>query len=251
MFGVAHETANNSANALAHVKYFQHNNVQASYHQLVDSERIVEIIPDDEIAFHVRRDLDRQTLNLGKANDRAVAISLCRTGSFSEGYDRFVWAWARVCVQNKWNPSERITAHRFEDPQRRSDPHSWLEPNGVSWQRFIEDVSFYISSWNSKMSGETFKSTYVSEATSLPKSIYRDTHPYPTSFGVKKVQEALVSLHFYPDRLARDRGIDGIYGPKTADAIRRFQQVYLPNEVDGIYGQNTRTKLINQLSLIT
>ncbi|WP_051428290.1 peptidoglycan-binding protein [Bacillus sp. J33] len=36
---------------------------------------------------------------------------------------------------------------------------------------------------------------------------------------------------------------DGIYGPKVKDAVRRFQMVYLPYEVDGVYGPNTRKKL--------
>lgn len=323
-FGVAHETANNSANALAHVNYFQSNNVQASYHQLVDSERIVELIPDDEIALHVRRDNDKQTLRLGKANDHAIAISLCRTGSFLEAYDRFVWAWASVCVKNKWKPTERITAHRFEDPLRRTDPHSWFEPNGIYWKSFIKDVTLYVDSWDSyttitKSNKEIASKTtenilkigdkgdgvkelqrsltyagfalpnfsidgnfgdetnqalkrfqkaanisvdgiygpksslslndYIKSHSSilLPNTVYKANHPYPRGLGVKALQEALVLIHYYPDRLALNHGIDGIYGPKSADAVRRFQQVYLPHEVDGVYGPNTRAMLINQM----
>lgn len=37
--------------------------------------------------------------------------------------------------------------------------------------------------------------------------------------------------------------VDGIFGAKTEDAIRRFQMVYLPYDVDGVYGPNTRKKL--------
>lgn len=323
-FGVAHETANNTANALTHVNYFQNNNVQASYHQLVDSERIIELIPDDEIALHVRRDKDRQTLKLGRANDNAVAISLCRTGSFPQAYDRYVWAWARVCIENEWKPTERITAHYFEDPLRRSDPHSWLEPNGIYWNVFLADVYSYVRSWNSKltMSNKLLISTtsenilqqgdkgvgvkelqqrlinigfnlpnfgvdgvfgsetkhvlsqfqktanievdgifgpqsskalnnYLSSALTippLPNTVYKAKTPYPNELGVKAVQEALVMINYYPDHLALNYGIDGIYGPKTADAVKRFQQEYLPNEVDGKYGPNTRSMLLKQLS---
>ncbi|WP_367576964.1 peptidoglycan-binding domain-containing protein [Shouchella clausii] len=37
--------------------------------------------------------------------------------------------------------------------------------------------------------------------------------------------------------------VDGDFGKLTEDAIRRFQKVYLPREVDGIYGPNTRREL--------
>lgn len=36
---------------------------------------------------------------------------------------------------------------------------------------------------------------------------------------------------------------DGIYGAKTKDAVTRFQKIYLPYEVDGAYGPNTKEKL--------
>ncbi|MBO1003479.1 hypothetical protein IPU62_12355 [Pseudogracilibacillus auburnensis] len=34
--------------------------------------------------------------------------------------------------------------------------------------------------------------------------------------------------------------VDGILGSKIVDTIRRFQMVYLPYEVEGVYGSNTR-----------
>ncbi|MCM2675561.1 peptidoglycan recognition protein family protein [Alkalicoccobacillus plakortidis] len=37
--------------------------------------------------------------------------------------------------------------------------------------------------------------------------------------------------------------VDDDYGPKTQDAVRRFQKVYLPREVDGIAGPNTYREL--------
>lgn len=60
---------------------------------------------------------------------------------------------------------------------------------------------------------------------------------------VKQLQRALAAVYFFPDRNAPENGVDGIFGPKTEDAVRRFQSVYLPYEVDGIYGPNTRKKL--------
>ncbi|WP_269050753.1 N-acetylmuramoyl-L-alanine amidase [Sporosarcina sp. G11-34] len=60
---------------------------------------------------------------------------------------------------------------------------------------------------------------------------------------VKAMQQALASVYFYPDKGAKDNGIDGLYGTKTRDAVRRFQSVHTPAEVDGIYGPKTRVAL--------
>lgn len=54
---------------------------------------------------------------------------------------------------------------------------------------------------------------------------------------VKLLQNALNAVNF------RCGEADGIYGPKTEDAVRRFQKVYLPYEVGGVYGPNTMEKL--------
>ncbi|NIK11205.1 peptidoglycan recognition protein family protein [Alkalibacillus almallahensis] len=68
----------------------------------------------------------------------------------------------------------------------------------------------------------------------LPNGIYREGN---RSGAVKKIQEALNAANF------KVGPVDGIYGPKTKDAVERFQKVYLPYEVDGIYGPNTKDKL--------
>ncbi len=54
---------------------------------------------------------------------------------------------------------------------------------------------------------------------------------------VKQIQRALNAVYFRPGK------IDGWYGDDTKDAVTRFQKVYLPYEVDGIYGPNVRRKL--------
>lgn len=52
---IIHWTANSgkNANANAHYNYFQNHNVNASAHYFVDDKNIIQIIPDDEIAYHV------------------------------------------------------------------------------------------------------------------------------------------------------------------------------------------------------
>nr|WP_276608239.1 peptidoglycan-binding domain-containing protein [Aquibacillus halophilus] len=51
---------------------------------------------------------------------------------------------------------------------------------------------------------------------------------------VKQLQRALKEINFDP------KLIDGIYGPLTEDAVRRFQSMYAALANDGIYGPNTR-----------
>src|SRR5699024_951061 len=55
--------------------------------------------------------------------------------------------------------------------------------------------------------------------------------------GVKRIQRALNKANFNVGK------VDGIYGSKTADAVRRFQEVYDAYNVDSIYGKRTRNRL--------
>jgi N-acetylmuramoyl-L-alanine amidase len=58
---------------------------------------------------------------------------------------------------------------------------------------------------------------------------------------VKQLQRALKAVNFDPGV------IDGIYGPLTEDAVRRFQSMYAALDNDGIYGPNTRKYLAMSL----
>ncbi|WP_085521450.1 peptidoglycan-binding protein [Tuberibacillus sp. Marseille-P3662] len=60
---------------------------------------------------------------------------------------------------------------------------------------------------------------------------------------VEQIQRALCAVYFYPNKGAKNNGVDGYYGPNTQDAVRRFQSVYIPHEIDGVYGPTTRKHL--------
>ena len=57
----------------------------------------------------------------------------------------------------------------------------------------------------------------------------------------RQLQEMLAKKYFYPDKGAKNNGIDGIYGAKTKDAVRRFQSVNGLAQ-DGIAGNATYNK---------
>ncbi|RAP08555.1 N-acetylmuramoyl-L-alanine amidase [Bacillus pumilus] len=65
--------------------------------------------------------------------------------------------------------------------------------------------------------------------------------------AVTQLQNALAAVYFYPDKGAKNNGIDGIYGPKTANAVKRFQSTQSGIANDGIYGPATRAKLVASL----
>ncbi|MCC9023038.1 N-acetylmuramoyl-L-alanine amidase [Bacillus nakamurai] len=106
----------------------------------------------------------------------------------------------------------------------------------------------YIKSDNELKSGGQKKVTSSKPKTtqkskfSLPTGIFKVTSPLTKGTAVKQIQAALAALYYYPDKGAPNNGIDGAYGPKTANAVKRFQSMYgLP--ADGIYGPKTKAKL--------
>jgi N-acetylmuramoyl-L-alanine amidase len=78
---------------------------------------------------------------------------------------------------------------------------------------------------------EVVKSKRHNEEFPLPNKVLKRGD---TGEDVKMVQRALKHLNFDP------KYIDGIYGKKTEDAVRRFQSMYAALKNDGIYGPNTR-----------
>lgn len=81
------------------------------------------------------------------------------------------------------------------------------------------------------------KSSYT-----LPSGVFKVTSPLTKGTAVKQIQTALAALYYYPDKGAKNNGIDGYYGSKTANAVKRFQSMYgLP--ADGIYGPKMKARL--------
>ncbi len=222
-FIVSHETANNSADADDHQRYFGKIDFSASAHTFIDPTKILEIIPLDEKAWHVRYDVSN-------ANDVAIGPELCRTGDFKKAYDRYVWYHAYLCQKFNLDPGKDIVAHSKLDPSRRSDPQSWLEPNGVSWAEFIEDVEDYYKNWQGD-SGKV-KSHQISKSNLIKNG--------SSGSQVKSIQNKLIKLGYDLSKF----GTDGQFGDETEKAVRQFQGDQ-GISVDGIVGPVTQKHFNN------
>ncbi|MDF4189659.1 peptidoglycan-binding domain-containing protein, partial [Ligilactobacillus salivarius] len=96
-----------------------------------------------------------------------------------------------------------------------------------------------------KLTGSSSSSTKPSSkktSYALPSGVVRVTSPMRKGDDVRRIQKALAALYFYPDKGAKNNGIDGVYGPKTANAVKRFQSVN-GLTADGIYGSKTKAKI--------
>ncbi|PJZ00512.1 N-acetylmuramoyl-L-alanine amidase [Bacillus vallismortis] len=96
-----------------------------------------------------------------------------------------------------------------------------------------------------KLTGSSASSTKPSSkktSYALPSGVIKVTSPMTKGTKVRQVQNALAALYFYPDKGAKNNGIDGVYGPKTANAVTRFQSVN-GLTADGIYGPKTKAKI--------
>lgn len=71
-----------------------------------------------------------------------------------------------------------------------------------------------------KPSSSGNKSSYT-----LPSGIYKVKSPLMKGTAVRQIQEALAALYFYPDKGAENNGIDGYFGKKKENAVKRFQMM--------------------------
>lgn len=66
---------------------------------------------------------------------------------------------------------------------------------------------------------------------------------------VLQAQQMLAHSYFYPEKGAKRDGVDGYYGDKTVDAVRRYQDVH-GLKVDGVLGKETYDSLKGNTSTI-
>ncbi|MBV7321624.1 N-acetylmuramoyl-L-alanine amidase [Bacillus halotolerans] len=126
--------------------------------------------------------------------------------------------------------------------------HGVSVENLQSWNN-IKDPNEITVGQKLKLKGSSTSSTKPSSKKTsypLPSGVIKVTSPMTKGTNVRQVQNALAALYFYPDKGAKNNGIDGVYGPKTANAVKRFQSVN-GLTADGIYGPKTKAKIESKL----
>ncbi len=79
----------------------------------IDDKTILEIIPINEVAYHVRYGVPTDNDLYGyDANKAAIGVELCYGGdvNFWEAYNRFTWYHAYLCQNFGLNP-KKISCH--------------------------------------------------------------------------------------------------------------------------------------------
>lgn len=232
-FIVSHDTGNPGSTAYANRNYFENVDPTASAHTFIDDNTILEIIPLDEKAWHVRYSVRADNNRYGAdANDAAIGVELAWGGTidFSAAYERYVWYHAYLIDRFALDPNTDIVAHSTLDPSRRTDPQNALNQYGVSWSDFIQDVT------------NAHRKYFNREAMPEP-DVQGRSFDLPLESGsewnlVEEVQQDLIQAGFPLPQY----GADGIYGQETIKAVKRFQRRY-GLRADGLVGQNTLAKL--------
>lgn len=240
----------NDAPAANEVNYMVGNNQPVSFHYAVDGDGVVQGVPVDRSARHTG---DGEAVNSG--NRTSIGVEICYSKSGGDKYKKAeamaIKFIAQLLKERGWG-IDRIRKH--QDWSGKYCPHRILAEG--RWDSFKASIEKELKSITGKTSSASkppktpptktpSKSTSKAKYT-LPKGIFKVSTPMMKGTAVKQIQEALAALYFYPEKGAKNNGIDGYYGAKTADAVRRFQSMH-GLVSDGIYGDKTRAKLASLL----
>lgn len=162
---VVHRTGNVGAGARANRDWFARGQVYGSAHYCVDSEEIIQCIPETERAYHVavqNRSTDGMRVDVALWS---IGIETCEPCTPAT-YEKLVALCGDICQRYGLSPEIDITPHSFWDPKDRPyDPvatasyaNKTYDPNIritllgkdapgdlFSWPQFVADVNRYMS----------------------------------------------------------------------------------------------------------
>ncbi len=137
---VAHDTGNPNSTALQNANYYVStpNEAEVSAHTFVDDVNIIEVIPQTEKAWHVRR-------NVSNVNDDHLAVELCyfpnditRSQNAYKAYTAYI---RDLCTKYQLDPKTSVKGHFQLDATRRTDPINAFKVIGKTWEQFIQNIS--------------------------------------------------------------------------------------------------------------
>ncbi|WOQ71438.1 N-acetylmuramoyl-L-alanine amidase [Bacillus stratosphericus] len=243
LYITVHNTANTDqgANALRHVNYVKKPDTATSWHFTVDDKVIYQHLPLNENGWHAGD-------GRGTGNMKSIGIEICENAdsNFEKAVENAQWL-IRQLMTEQGIPLANVVPHKRWSGKQC--PRKLLN----RWDSFKAGI--VTAHTGKKATSKTVKATPVKNTSSkktaskpakksfnLPSGIIKVTKPLTKGAGVRALQEALAAVYYYPDKGAKNNGIDGYYGPKTANAVKRFQSMY-GLSADGIYGPRTKTAL--------
>ncbi|MFL0267219.1 peptidoglycan recognition protein family protein [Candidatus Clostridium radicumherbarum] len=215
---VVHETSDPGATDENEFNYFNSGNRGASAHAFVDKDSITQTIPWDEQSWHAGP----------TANTNFIGIELCHyddAEGFKEVWLRAVWLFAYVHVFiikrfpiTKFNLMSHAEVSEKWHETNHTDPVSYFEKFGKTVDDFRNEVQLEIDKMlNQQLPAAPIENKISNDVLQLQKSLNRLNI---TDGSSNKLVE------------------DGIQGPKTTEAIKKFQSV-AGIKVDGIAGAQT------------
>ena len=253
---VMHWTATPGASALNERNYFNGTCIAdkryASAHYFVDRKEAQLIIPENEVAYHAH-DQNRCYVSFLKpnANTKAIGVEMCveKNGQIhSETIQNAAEVVADLCRRYGLS-TDKIVRHY--DVTNKSCPAPWVRDSSqlAAFRKKVDNIlgNKTKSAPKKEAPKKESKKKPAAKKYTLPTGIYKYKSPMMKGTSVRQIQEACAALYFYPDKKAKNHGIDGYYGSKTANAVKRFQMMN-GLSADGIYGPKTRAKLNDLLN---
>ncbi|KEP28425.1 N-acetylmuramoyl-L-alanine amidase [Bacillus safensis] len=238
LYITVHNTSNSAkgANAASHAAFVARSSTGVSWHYTVDDQVIYQHLPLNENGWHAGD-------GRGTGNMKSIGIEICENadGNFEQAVENAQWL-IRKLIEDLGIPLSNVVPHKHWSG--KECPRKLLG----RWDQFKAGIA--TAHTGSKSTRKPVQAESLSHKTpvskqkssNLPSGILKVTKPLTKGPQVTAVQKALSSLYYYPDKGAKNNGIDGYYGPKTANAVKRFQ---LMNGLaaDGIYGPKTKNKI--------
>ncbi|MBU8697574.1 peptidoglycan recognition protein family protein [Bacillus pumilus] len=242
LYITVHNTANTAkgANAASHAAFVKRSSTGVSWHYTVDDSVIYQHLPLNENGWHAGD-------GRGTGNMKSIGIEICENSdcNFEKAVENAQWL-IRQLMTEQGIPLANVVPHKRWSG--KNCPRKLLN----RWDSFKAGIA--IAHTSKKATAKPTKATPVKNTPSkqkaskpkksfnLPPGIIKVTKPLTKGAGVKALQEALAAVYYYPDKGAKNNGVDGYYGPKTADAVKRFQLMH-GLAADGIYGPKTKAAL--------
>lgn len=238
LYITVHNTSNTAkgANAGSHAAFVARSSTGVSWHYTVDDQVIYQHLPLNENGWHAGD-------GRGNGNMKSIGIEICENadGNFEQAVENAQWL-IRKLMGDLGIPLSNVVPHKHWSG--KECPRKLLG----RWDQFKAGIA--TDRTGSKSTRKPVRTESLShkapvtkqKSSNLPSGILKITKPLTKGPQVIAVQKALSSLYFYPDKGAKNNGVDGYYGSKTANAVKRFQ---LMNGLaaDGIYGPKTKNKI--------